>query len=175
MSRGSEAINEQPLPARLVTGDDDVYPLGYEPMAEDPTNSQKKGSSTHSSQEEEGEKEEEEGEDEATSPSGRDYRSFILPRIWFMNDFVPKISKDVFGRLRPRFQIPNDIPIRMARKVGKCYTRRTLDIGFYEAIFIARSRLPLIKLHRWLEDCLGVSVYQTAPNAWRILLGAEVL
>lgn len=63
----------------------------------------------------------------------------------------------------------------MERKVEKSYTGRTLDVGFYEAIFIAGSRLTLTELHHWLEDLLGVSVCQIALNAWRILLGAEVL
>ena len=50
-----------------------------------------------------------------------------------------------------------------------------MAVGLYEAIFIARSRLPLTKLHRQLMDRLGVSVCQIALNAWRIFLGAEVL
>ena len=59
-------------------------------------------------------------EDEAASLLGQDYRPIILPRIWSMNKFVPKMTKDVFGRLHPHFQIPDDIPIRIARKVEKC-------------------------------------------------------
>ena len=50
-----------------------------------------------------------------------------------------------------------------------------MDVGFYEAIFIARSRLPLTKLRRRLMDRLGVSICQIAPNTWRIFLEAEVL
>lgn len=66
--------------------------------------------------------------------------------------------KDVFGRLYPCFRIPDDIPIRMARKVEKCYMGRTVDIGFYEAIFIVGSRQPFTKLHRRLANRLGVSI-----------------
>ena len=36
-------------------------------------------------------------------------------------------------------------------------------------------RLPFSYLHRWLADYLGISIYQIAPNAWRIFIGAEVL
>lgn len=113
-------IYESSLSTHLVTGDDDVYPSGYEPMAEDPTNSQKRESSANSSKEEEGEEEEKEREDKAVSLLGQDYRPIILPRIWSMNNFVPKMTKDVFGRLHPHFQILDDIPIRIARKVEKC-------------------------------------------------------
>lgn len=73
-----------------------------------------------SSEEEEGEGEgEEEEEDEVvdeeesklSSLLGEDFRPFILPPIWSMNDFIPKMMKDVFSRPHPCFQIPNDIPI----------------------------------------------------------------
>lgn len=83
-------MNEQSLSTNLVTAVEDVYPLGYEPMVEDSTSSQERELLAHSSKEKEGEEEEKEGEDEAISPSGQDYRSFILPRICFMNDFVQK-------------------------------------------------------------------------------------
>ena len=63
-------MNESQLSTHLVAGDDDVYPLGYEPMAKDPTNSQERESSANSSKEEEGEEEEKEREDEVASLLG---------------------------------------------------------------------------------------------------------
>ena len=53
-------IYESSLSTHLVASDDDVYPLGYEPMAKDPTTSQKRESSANSSKEEEGEEKEKE-------------------------------------------------------------------------------------------------------------------
>ena len=131
---------------------------------------------------EEEEKEEEEGEegrrgkeDEAFSSSGDDYRPFIISTIWSVNDFLSKMTNEVVSRLCPHFQIPDDIPLRMAGKREKCYFGRIADISFYEAIFLVGLRLPLIKLHCRLVDHLCVSISQIYLNSWRIFLRAKVL
>ena len=72
-----------------------------------------------------GEYKEGEGEgegDEAPGSSDNDYRPFIFPKICSMNDFFSKILDDVFGKLRPCFQIPKDISLRMAGRREKCYS-----------------------------------------------------
>lgn len=111
-----------------IAGDDKVYPLVYEPMAEDLAGSLERELSAYSLEEDEGkegeEDEEEEEEDEVVgeeekkpfSSSSEDFRPFILPPIWLVNDFIPKMTKDVFNRLCPRFQILDVVPIRIARK-----------------------------------------------------------
>ena len=53
--------------------------------------------------------------------------------------------------------------------------REMNDVGFYEAAFITRLRLPFSYLYHWLADYLGISVCQIAPNTWRIFIGVEVL
>ena len=83
--------------------------------------------------------------------------------------------KYVFGRLRPRFQIPEDIPIRRTCKGEKFYLSENEDVRFYEATFIAVLRLPFTKIHRRLANYLGISVCQISPNASRIFLRVEVL
>ena len=45
----------------------------------------------------------EEEEKKPPSLSGEDFMLFILPPIWSVNDFIPKMTKDVFHRLYPRF------------------------------------------------------------------------
>lgn len=84
-------------------------------------------------EEENGEEVDKGGDGEAVAPgsSGNDYRPFILPSIWLINDFLSKMSKKVFGNLRPHFQISDDVPIRMVGKREKCYSGRTADVGFY--------------------------------------------
>ena len=52
---------------------------------------------------------------------------------------------------------------------------KTVDVGMYDAMFIAGLRLPLTKLHRQLANYLGLSLSQIAPNAWRIFIGVEVI
>ena len=46
-------------------------------------------------------------------------RPFILPKIWTINDFMPTITKKVFKELRDRYQIPDNIPIRLPGKFEK--------------------------------------------------------
>ena len=81
-----------------------------------------------------------------------------------MNIFALVMTKEVFGQLRRRFQIPDDIPIREANEGERCYSGNTKDIGFYEAAFIARLKLPLSEINHWLANHLGIFVYQLYPN-----------
>ena len=74
------------------------------------------------------------------------------------NVFSVSMTNEVFNRLRPRFQVPDDIPIRKANKGEKCYMRQSLEVGFYEAAFIVGLRLPFNHLHHRLADFLGISV-----------------
>ncbi|KAL0014026.1 hypothetical protein SO802_001095 [Lithocarpus litseifolius] len=81
----------------------------------------------------------------------------------------------VFSTLRDRYQIPDNIPIRLLGKFEKCYLGKTADVGMYNAMFVAGLRLPLTALHRQLANFLGFSVSQITPNAWSIFIGVEIL
>ena len=128
-------------------------------------------------EEEDSEEVDGEGEEKAVAlgSSGDDYRPFILHSISSVNDFLSKMSDRVFNNLCPRYQIPDDVPTRMAGKKENCYSGQTADVGFYEVVFMASLRLPFTKLHRRLANYLGVSVCHIYPNAWRIFLKAEIL
>ena len=67
--------------------------------------------------------------------------------IWTINDFKPTMMTKFFNNLRDRYQIPDNIPIRLSGKYEKCYSGKTVDDGMYDAIFAARLRLPLMVLH----------------------------
>ena len=95
--------------------------------------------------------------------------------IWTVNDFYSTMSSKVFNTFRDRYQIPEKIPIFFPRKFERCYSRKTADVGIYDAMFTAGLRLPLMKLHRQLTNYLGLSVNQKAPNAWRIFIRAKVI
>ena len=124
-------------------------------------------------EEEDGEEEEEreeadgggEGEAVASGSSSNDYRPFILLSIWSVNDFLSKMWKKVFDNLCPRYQILDDVPIRMASKREKCYSGWIANVSFYKAVLMEGLRLPLTKLHQRLVDCLGLSVCQIYPKA----------
>ena len=102
---------------------------------------------------------------EGTSGSPRGNRSFIHPVDWVVNKFLPKMSDGVFKDLRSLYQIPDHIPIHIPRKDERCYSGKTVDVGMYDAMFVAGLRLPLTALHHQLANFLGLSVSQIAPNA----------
>ena len=85
------------------------------------------------------------------------------------------MSDKVFKTLQDRYQIPDDIPIRLPGKFEKCYSRKTADVGMYDAMFVAGLRLPLTALHLQLVNFLGLSVNQITTNTWRIFIAAEIL
>ena len=102
-------------------------------------------------------------------------RLFILPQIWTVNDFLSKMTVNIFKNLRNHYQIPENIPIRLPRKFEKCYSGKIANIGMYNTTFVVGLRLALIALHRQLANFLGLSVSQIAPNAWRIFIEAKIL
>ena len=99
------------------------------------------------------------------NPGSGHTRSFILPQMWTVNDFLPKMTTNIFKNLRDRFQIPDHIPIRLPGKFKKCYFGETADVGMYDATLAVGLRLPLMALHRQLANFLGLSVNQITPNA----------
>lgn len=107
--------------------------------------------------------------------SGRQPWKVILLDDWSIHDFPVDMSNEVFSRLRPHFQIPNNVPNRKGDSGEKCYDGKSSDVDFYEAMFIAGLCLPLSILHCQLTSYLGISVSQIASNAWRIFIGAKVL
>ena len=48
-------------------------------------------------------------------------REFILLPLWTVNDFISKIKKTHFKTLRDKYQIPDNIPMRLPYKSEKCY------------------------------------------------------
>ena len=102
-------------------------------------------------------------------------RPFILPKMWTVNDFKSTMMTNIFKNLRDHYQIPGNIPIRLPGKFEKCYLGKTTDVGMYDAMSVARLRLPLTALHRQLANFLGLSISQIVPNAWRIFIGVEIL
>ena len=57
----------------------------------------------------------------------------------------------------------------------KYYYDGVEGVGVYEQMLKAGLRFPLSSLHRELLKCLGLSVNQVSPNAWRIFIAMEIL
>ena len=102
-------------------------------------------------------------------------RKFIMLTLWTVNDFFSTIRESHFRTLRSKYQIPDNIPLRLPHPGEKCYYRGVRGVGVYEQMLKAGLRFPLTRLHRHLLHYLGLSVNQISPNAWRIFIGVEVL
>lgn len=69
-------------------------------------------------------------------------------RQWVVNNFYQTMSNKVFNTLRDRYQISENIPLRLFGKFEKCYSGRTVNIGMYNAMFVVGLRLSLTDLYR---------------------------
>ena len=98
----------------------------------------------------------------------------MLP-IWMVNDFTSTIKESHFKTLRDKYQILDNIPIRLPYKLEKCYYDGIEGVGVYEQMLKAGLRFPLSSLHHQLFQHLGLSVNQISLNAWRVFIGVEVL
>nr|POE45446.1 hypothetical protein CFP56_20118 [Quercus suber] len=50
-------------------------------------------------EESDGEEKDGEGDGKVSESLGDDFKPFILPKIWLVNNFLPKMSKKVFNKL----------------------------------------------------------------------------
>ncbi|XP_075640469.1 uncharacterized protein LOC142612235 [Castanea sativa] len=60
------------------------------------------------------------------------FREFIMLPLWTVNDFISSIKQPHFNTLRQKYQIPDNIPIRLPFKSEKCYYKGLEDVGVYE-------------------------------------------
>ena len=102
-------------------------------------------------------------------------REFIILPKWTVNNFVSTIKENHFKTLRENFQIPDNIPICLPYKSEKCYYDGVEGVGVYEQMLKTGLRFPLSSFHRELLKCLGLSINQVSPNAWRVFIAIEVL
>ena len=73
------------------------------------------------------------------------------------------------------FQIPHNVPTRLAEVGEKSYSHDSEGTDLYKASFVNGLRLSLNYLTRKLLRRLGVAISQLAPNTWRAFVGAQVL
>ena len=62
------------------------------------------------------------------------HREFIILPLWTVNDFVSTIKESHFNKLKEKFQIPENIPLRLPYKSEKCY---------YEGVEGGRAQIPI--------------------------------
>ena len=102
-------------------------------------------------------------------------REFSMLPKWTVNNFVSTIKENHFKTLRENFQILDNMPIRLPYELEKCYYDGLKGVGVYKQMLKAGLRFPLSSYHHELLKCLGLSVNQVSPNAWRVFIAMEVL
>ena len=71
------------------------------------------------------------------------FREFIMLPIWTVNDFTSTIKESHFKKLREKYRIPVNIPLRLPYMSKKCYYEGVEGIAVYEQILKAGLRFPL--------------------------------
>jgi hypothetical protein len=95
---------------------------------------------------------------------------------WIARSYLSKVV-DVEGldKYRRRYQIPEDVVLRIPNSDEIACSSKYGDVVFYEADFNAGVRFPLQPLMRELLDRLNLSPGQLAPNAWRTVVACMVM
>jgi hypothetical protein len=95
---------------------------------------------------------------------------------WTARSYLSKVvDNDGLDGYRRKYQIPEDVVLRIPASDEVACSSRYGDVAFYEADFKAGIRFPLQPLMRELLDRLNLAPDQLAPNAWRTVVGSMVM
>jgi hypothetical protein len=106
------------------------------------------------------------GSSEGTGPEAKWTARFYLSKV---------VDVEGVESYRRKYQIPEDVVLRIPESDEVACSSRYGDVAFYEADFNAGVRFPLQPLMRELLDHLNLAPGQLAPNAWRSVVGSMVM
>ena len=97
-------------------------------------------------------------------------------KLWIARSYLSIIEdEDRLKKYRDRYQIPDDVVLRIPDLDKRACSSKYDDVAFYEADFNVGLRFPMQPLMRELLDCLHLSPAQLSPNAWRTVISCMVL
>uniref|UniRef100_A0A2N9HWH4 Uncharacterized protein n=1 Tax=Fagus sylvatica TaxID=28930 RepID=A0A2N9HWH4_FAGSY len=111
------------------------------------------------------------------APSVSDSSRVVGPDdSWIARSYLSKVV-DVEGleKYRRRYQIPEDVILRILESDEVACSSKYGDVAFYEADFNAGVRFPLQPLMKELLDRPSLSPGQLALNAWRTVVACMVM
>ena len=113
--------------------------------------------------------------DEAPSVSGSS-RGGEAEKLWIAQSYFSKVEdEDGLKKYRDRYQIPNDVVLRIPNPDERACSSRYDEVAFYEADFNAGLRFSMQPLMKELLDHLHLAPTQLAPNAWWTMISCMVL
>ncbi len=112
--------------------------------------------------------------DETPSVSGSS-RGYGSEKPWVARSYFSIIDVEGLKRIRSRYQIPENVVLRIPDLDERACSSNYDDVAFYKADFKAGLRFPMQTFMRELLDRLCLSLGQLAPNAWRTAIAYMVM
>ena len=110
-----------------------------------------------------------------TPPVSGSSKGNVSKQFWVAQTYFSIVNSEGLQRIRDRYQIPDDVVLRILDPDERACSSKYDDVAFYEADFNAGLRFPLQPFMRELLDHLHLSPCQLAPNAWRTVISCMVM
>ena len=112
---------------------------------------------------------------EVTTSARAEPRQLVVPKRWFVYSYFSKFTNaKSLGRVRSRYQIPDDVILRIPNS-DEWACSHVEDVALYESALTVGLRFPVQPFIRELLDFLSLAPGQVAPNGWRVIISSMVI